>query len=165
MQTDCEQLSIMTDMWTSRDSRFAFAAVTGHWIGRDWTLKSILLDFIHFKGSHTGKRIAMHIADSLRRLGVLHKVSATDFSDAPVSFHFNLLTKQLLSVTTDNSSNNSTMMRALAVMDGINAEFEATDSHVRCLPHILHIAVKAGLEKLRISTVDEDQMMDAQELD
>ncbi|KXS14702.1 hypothetical protein M427DRAFT_32909 [Gonapodya prolifera JEL478] len=37
---------------------------------------------------------------------------------------------KLVSVTTNNGSNNNTMMRAVADMDGISKDFDAIDSHV-----------------------------------
>ncbi|KXS17301.1 hypothetical protein M427DRAFT_30452 [Gonapodya prolifera JEL478] len=68
---------------------------------------------------------------------------------------------KLLSVTTNNGSNNNTMMRAMADMDGINEDFDAINSHVQCLSHILNIAVKAGLANLRIPTINEERMVEA----
>ena len=75
LQVDCECITCTTDMWTTRDNRFTFIALTGHWIGRDWQLKCVLLDFIQVQSLHTGEHLAGLLLETMRRLGILHKVS------------------------------------------------------------------------------------------
>lgn len=49
-------------------------------------------------------------------------------------------------------------MHALAAAEGVNSDFNATDSHVRCFAHVLHLAVKAGLDQLQLPDVDLEEM-------
>ncbi|KXS13973.1 hypothetical protein M427DRAFT_33410 [Gonapodya prolifera JEL478] len=52
-------------------------------------------------------------------------------------------------------------MHALVLKVGIAKDFDAVQSHVQCLPPILHLVAKAGLAQLEISLVDEEEMADA----
>ena len=65
---------------------------------------------------------------------------------------------QLIAVPTDNTTNNNTLMQALASAEDMNDDFGTVDSHVRCFMHILNLAVKAGLEKLHLPDVNLDVM-------
>ncbi|CAJ0633387.1 3590_t:CDS:2 [Entrophospora sp. SA101] len=47
------QISFTLDSWTSKN-QVPFLGITAHWISKDWELKSILLDFCHLEGSHSG---------------------------------------------------------------------------------------------------------------
>ncbi|KAJ3339194.1 hypothetical protein HDU93_008487 [Gonapodya sp. JEL0774] len=90
--------------------RHSFAAVTGHWVGRDWTMKKVLLDFIHVKGQHSGDNLASIILEALRKRGLTSK------------------------------------------------DFDSEDSLVWCFAHILHLAVRAGLAKLRLLEFEEEDV-------
>lgn len=56
---------------------------------------------------------------------------------------------QVLGITTDNASNNITFLRALenAFIEN-NIEFNAINQHVRCLAHIINLAVQKILQVL-----------------
>jgi len=81
-QDDCSCIACTTDTWTTWNGHYSFAALTGHWIGKDWTLKSVLLDFIHIQGQHTGDNLAEHILEALQRLGIVKKASFIFQSEA-----------------------------------------------------------------------------------
>jgi hypothetical protein len=132
-------------------------ALTGHWIGRDWKLQTILLDFIHICGQHTGVNLAGYILESLKRIGLLKKVSVFSVA-AHCSCVLTTFCLQVIAIPTDSASNNDTLMRTLAKDDGVNEDFDAIHSHVRCFAHVLHLAVKAGMKELRLPDVDPDAM-------
>ena len=62
---------------------------------------------------------------------------------------------QVCSITTDNASNNATMIDELMkTMSHINPVFDHK-RHMPCLTHVLNLAVQDGLKELK-TTVDED---------
>ena len=62
---------------------------------------------------------------------------------------------QVCAITTDNASNNATMIDELVkTMSHINPLFDRK-SHMPCLAHILNLAVQDGLKELK-TTADED---------
>ena len=56
------------------------------------------------------------------------------------------IVKQVISITTDNASNNNTLIQTLrSRFSTLNFIFNAVDSHIRCLPHILNLAAQGFL--------------------
>ena len=47
------KISFTTDIWTNSVQK-PFMVVTAHYIDSNWNLESVMLDFRHFPGSHTG---------------------------------------------------------------------------------------------------------------
>ena len=47
-------ISVTTDIWTTETYDKSFMSVTIHYLNSSWKLRSILLDFISMKESHTG---------------------------------------------------------------------------------------------------------------
>lgn len=82
------RISIALDCWTSPFNQ-AFMAITGYFIDQDWNYYEVLLGFEHLHGSHTGGNLSETIIQILQAYGVADRV---------------------LSITTDNASNNNTMM-------------------------------------------------------
>jgi hypothetical protein len=56
-------------------------------------------------------------------------------------------------MTSDNASNNTTLIRTLSERlnecDAINHIVEPEQATIRCLPHVIHLAVQAGLVELK----------------
>jgi hypothetical protein len=55
-------------------------------------------------------------------------------------------------ITCDNASNNNTMMTSLAELLRDRAaihEFDATGNRIRCFPHVVNLAMKAGCQALQ----------------
>jgi hypothetical protein len=68
------QISFTLDSWTSKN-QVPFLGITAHWISKDWELKSILLDFCHLEGSHSGENMSEVFFKVLKEFGILTKVS------------------------------------------------------------------------------------------
>lgn len=85
------KISIALDCWTS-PFRQAFMAVTGYFLDIDWEYQEILLGFEPLSGSHSGA----NLSDVLLKLFQQHQI-----------------TDRVLAVTTDNASNNDTMMTSI----------------------------------------------------
>ena len=91
-----------------------FLGITLHWITHEWQLKSMLFDFVPFRGSHTGALIFESFDDAIGQLR-----------------------GRVLAIAGDNASNNDAFFGVC--MDtylGFTAE-----SQIRCLAHIIHLAV------------------------
>jgi hypothetical protein len=54
------------------------------------------------------------------------------------------------------------MMQAITSEEGIPEDFHPVDSHVRCLAHIINLAVKAGMKEFKMPDVDPDAMAGAE---
>jgi hypothetical protein len=48
--------------------------ITVHWITNEWTLESLLLDFIKLEGSHSGDNLKAAFLQSLNEYGLSNKV-------------------------------------------------------------------------------------------
>ncbi|CAI5928541.1 unnamed protein product [Closterium sp. NIES-65] len=125
------RLSLSTDIWTS-ENNVAFMVVTVHRITKDFQLRQHILDFVQLEGSHNASLIAKTLEGILAEWG---------------------LTEMLFAVTTDNAENNNKAMRMLAGVpaEGAMARIEFPlfhgDRHVRCIAHVMNIAVQAALKK------------------
>ncbi|KAG0154709.1 hypothetical protein PDIDSM_277 [Penicillium digitatum] len=85
------RLSIALDCWTSPFQQ-AFMAITGYFIDHNWDYCEILLGFEPLHGSHTGENLSKTVTQILTEHGISDRV---------------------LSVTTDNATNNNTLMQSV----------------------------------------------------
>ncbi|CAB4495821.1 unnamed protein product [Rhizophagus irregularis] len=85
------RLSFTLDAWTS-PSYIPFLRITVHWISHEWELKEILIDFCKLSGPHSGENLHESFVKSCDDMRILTKIIAC---------------------TTDNASNNDTLMKAL----------------------------------------------------
>src|SRR5579859_2224430 len=112
-------------------------AITSHFVDNDFVYHEDLLSFRHVPTSHTGKNLAAHV------YGILHE--------------FNIHTK-LFCITTDSASNNGEMMKELSKLlwkkDSI--KWNGLTHHIRCLAHVINLAVKAFLLNLKIAPLSEE---------
>ncbi|CAJ0643384.1 13116_t:CDS:10 [Entrophospora sp. SA101] len=73
----------------------------------------------------------------------------------------------LLAVTTDNAMNNNTFVSSLADIcynEGIN--FDIDNNHVRCLAHVMNIAVQHALKSLKATAANnEDEVLNIDDND
>ncbi|KAF9413723.1 hypothetical protein HW555_008169 [Spodoptera exigua] len=63
---EVETICIKTDLWTSRVTE-SYIAITGHYITRQFEMKTVLLGCCIFSGSHTASNIASEIGEILMR--------------------------------------------------------------------------------------------------
>lgn len=119
-------ISLTTDAWSSRIYR-GYIAVTAHWIDEYWSLRSVLLDFQRFPTPHTADATCTTIIDILENWHVAGKVQA---------------------ITTDNAadviSGVNDVHKYLCTIHHLNVTLE--DFHVRCIAHVVNLAVKDALE-------------------
>jgi hypothetical protein len=128
-------LSFTADVWTSPNG-LAFLGITVHWIDWNWKIHSLLMDIPPISGKHTGENLSGIFQRACDEFGVLHK---------------------LLAVTTDSASNNNTFMRSLkeeCQRRGILFDHESR--HVRCMAHVIHLAVGDFLNALNSMPEDSE---------
>ncbi|CAG8697217.1 811_t:CDS:2, partial [Cetraspora pellucida] len=85
------KISFALNSWTSTNV-YSFLAITGHWITKDWVLQNSLLDFMNILGPHSGENLCDAFIKSCNELGILSK---------------------LFVITSDNATNNNTLMKYL----------------------------------------------------
>lgn len=120
-------ISLTTDAWSSKIYK-GYVAVTAHWVDQYWCLRSVLLDFQRFPSPHTADATSALLCEIMDRWNI---------------------TKKIHSITTDNASD---------VVSGINKVFLSLqlkkengylstlkDFHIRCIAHVINIAVKDSL--------------------
>ncbi|XP_078445036.1 putative transcriptional regulator tpeD [Wolffia australiana] len=120
-------VSLTVDAWTSGNNLY-FLGVTAHWIDSDWKLCDLLLAIRRIRGSHCGTNLVKLIVEVAYEYGIESKLCA---------------------ITTDNASNNKTMMALIVTqLRSVNPDF-TMDRHVPCIAHALNLVVQAGLRIIR----------------
>lgn len=131
------KLALSLDAWSSK-TRNCFLGIMAHFIDKNWKLQSRLIGFEPLHEVHSGKELAT----------VLHAVCQ----------HFQL-NGRVSAITTDNASNNSTLMSELNHMlqDALeNHTFlDGQVIHVPCMSHILQLSLQALLGQIRIKPSNE----------
>ncbi|KAE8224084.1 hypothetical protein CF326_g8093, partial [Tilletia indica] len=113
------RIALTTDAWTAGNGH-QFQSVTGHFIDKNWELKTLILDFVPFPVPHTAENAANLISAVLRELDIETKLS---------------------SCVTDNTAsayNISTILgRRIAPSPFLPG---------RCAAHLINLVVKHGLD-------------------
>ncbi|CUA76039.1 Zinc finger BED domain-containing protein DAYSLEEPER [Rhizoctonia solani] len=119
-------LAIACDAWTS-SNRIAFLAITASWITKEWKREETLIDFRELHGAHTGRNMAEEVTAVVSELGIEDRV---------------------LALVSNNASNNGTLVKSLDDTLGrlsSHLRWDSSKGHIRCLPHVIHLAVMALL--------------------
>jgi hypothetical protein len=99
-------------------------AITAQWIDPQFTLCQALIQFVEFDTRHTGVNMARYVYETLESYGLKEK---------------------LFCVTSDNASNNDTMVESLEERlreyDGIVWDSKAL--HIRCLAHVINLVTQS----------------------
>ncbi|KAF4617427.1 hypothetical protein D9613_006423 [Agrocybe pediades] len=137
LQNSEGRISFTSDLWSDPNLR-SFMAVTAHFLLKDehtnLVTKNRLVAFRHISGSHSGKHLAEQFLLILKELGIAHKIGM---------------------ITLDNASNCGSMMKDLEdLLEKMGLQFSAEGNRIRCFPHVINIAVKAGLRALSASAPD-----------
>ena len=126
------------DCWTSQDQK-PFLTIVGYFVSKKYKFHEVLLGFQYIEGSHEGA----HLADIV--MDILNKHN---------------LCSHVLAITTDNTSNNQTLIGA--VVGRLNNSFNPNHPlinqpyHLSCLVHIIQITVYIFLQYLNIESQDEE---------
>jgi hypothetical protein len=99
-------------------------AITGYFIDAEWIFREVLLGFKPLSGSHSGINLSTVLLETLLEYGI---------------------TDRIFGLTTDNASNNKTMVNALqqALPENINI------IRTPCLAHVIQLSLNQLLDRLR----------------
>jgi hypothetical protein len=122
------KLSLALDCWTSPFKQ-AFMAITGYFIDKDWEYREILLRFEPLHGAHSGVNLSEVVFDLLQE----HQI-----------------TDRVLSVTTDNASNNKTLIESVhEAIEGLQSSSDVAVIRVPCIAHVIQLSLKSLLGKMK----------------
>ncbi|CAI5531725.1 unnamed protein product [Closterium sp. Naga37s-1] len=116
------KVSFTIDMWTAPNGK-AWLVVTGHWIDKNFQLRTAVLEFREMLGRHGGKEMAQVVEETFVQWG---------------------LEGRCLGFTTDNASINIAAFRRMSEEGGGQCFFNSR-MHFRCLAHVINLAVQAAL--------------------
>lgn len=75
--SELRDISITHDSWTSLNTE-SYSTVTGHYINKDWELKSVVLETKKMDGSHTAENIKSSLLETQARWGLPNPIGVTD---------------------------------------------------------------------------------------
>lgn len=132
------KLSVALDCWTSPFQQ-AFIAVTGYFLDEDWNYREILLGFEPLHGTHSGVNLSAIILELLQT----HQI-----------------TDRVLAITTDNASNNSTMMSSIQdSIQSLEISDHTTIIKVPCLAHVIQLSLKQLLGQMKANPKNDTAEM------
>ncbi|CAH0717085.1 unnamed protein product, partial [Brenthis ino] len=73
LSEDAKSICVTTDMWTSRNND-SYLAVTGHYIDKNFSLQSVLLECKVLESRHTGLNLAGELRNVAQEWNILDKV-------------------------------------------------------------------------------------------
>jgi hypothetical protein len=140
------KVALSLDCWSS-PTRLSFMAILVHFIDKDWQLHEKLIGFESLTDIHSGQGLATVVNDTIKR------------------FH---LEQRVMSITTDNASNNGTLVKELntCLEDALNEKLILVGEkiqHIPCLAHVIQLALQALLGKIRVSPKNDVFLRDWQE--
>ena len=128
------KLSIALDCWTSPFCQ-AFMAVTGYFLDKDWNYCEILLGFEPLHGSHTGSYLSTVLFDLLEK------------------YH---ITDRVLTATTDNASNNSTLIDSLQEsLSSLELPNYIPIIRMPCIAHVIQLSLKELLGEMEANPCND----------
>lgn len=128
------KISIALDCWTS-PFRQAFMAITGYFIDDEWNYREILLGFEPLHGSHSSANLSAILFDLLQQYDIIDRV---------------------LSITTDNASNNLTLIESMH--DSIqSSQIGVTTTMIRvpCIAHVIQLSLQRLLGQMKANPKNE----------
>lgn len=132
------KVSLSLDCWSS-STRMSFMAIKAHYITDDWKLAEELIGFEPLTGVHSGQELASVVNNILEK---------------------RKLSERVISITTDNASSNGTMVSELNsyLKEAIeNQRFlDGKVIQMPCLAHVIQLAVKALLGKIRLRPTNDN---------
>jgi hypothetical protein len=133
------KLSIALDCWTS-PFRQAFMAVTGHFIDQDWNYREILLGFEPLHGTHIGGNIGAVLFQLLQKYQIEDRV---------------------LTVTTDNASNNTTLLESIQhSLQALELPNQTPIFRIPCIAHIIQLSLKELLGQMEANPKNDWEEME-----
>ena len=130
------KVSLTLDAWTS-STQVPFLGVTCHYIEPlTWKYQTLLLGFERLRGSHSAQALCEVVVDVLKKYNITGAIRA---------------------ITADSASVNTAMFRNFKLeYGGLLHEFTTEDCHIRCMGHVINLAVQTLLKTLRATAIDNE---------
>lgn len=128
------KLSLALDCWTS-PFRQDFMAITAYFVDDNWNYRELLLGFEPLSGKHSGVNLGAVLLKLLQK----HEIA-----------------DRILTVTTDNASNNNTLMES--IQDSIECLDLGGDIpiiRVPCLAHVIQLSLNKLLGQMKATPKNE----------
>lgn len=133
------KLSIALDCWTS-PFRQAFMAVTAYFLDKEWNYREILLGFEPLHGAHTGSYLSTVLLELLQK----HRIE-----------------DRVLTVTTDNASNNSTLLDSIrGTLQSLELPNHMPIIRMPCIAHVIQLSLKELLGQMEANPRNEREEME-----
>jgi hypothetical protein len=111
-------------------------AITGYFIDQDWNYCEILLGFEPLHGTHSGINLSAVVLDLLHRYQIADKV---------------------LAITTDNASNNNTLVASIQdSVQSLELNNNTTIIRVPCIAHVIQLSLNELLGKIKARPENEN---------
>lgn len=115
-------------------------AITGYFLDHNWEYREILLGFEPLSGTHSG----VNLSDVLMKL--LQQYNITD---------------RVLAITTDNASNNHTLMASVQEsIQSLELNNSSTIIRVPCIAHVIQLSLKDLLGQMKVNPKNETAEME-----
>lgn len=85
-QENSSQIGFSSDVWTSKNSVYAFVGSVAFWIDDNWDLHACPIELLPLDGNHSGKATGRALFKALQARKVTHKLSMYKHEHA-VPFH------------------------------------------------------------------------------
>lgn len=110
-------------------------AITGYFLDQDWNYREVLLGFEHLHGSHTGENLSKSMHQLLTDHGI---------------------TDRVLSMTTDNATNNNTLMMNIQETIQSQSRSDTLIFRVPCIAHVIQLSLNELLGKLKATPPNKE---------
>ncbi|KAI2964925.1 hypothetical protein CBS147323_6033 [Aspergillus niger] len=130
------KVSLALDCWTSPFQQ-AFMAITAYFIDSDWNYRELLLGFEPLHGPHSGSNLSDVLLDLLRDRHLVDRI---------------------FTVTTDNATNNDTLIRGLQDVLLATGAINSRDSIIRvpCMAHVIQLCLKQLLGHIKAAPKNDE---------
>ena len=109
--------------------------VTGYFLDQDWNYCEVLLGFEPLDGSHSGA----HLSETVIKILQQHNIM-----------------KRVLSVTTDNASNNNTMVAGIQEVGQLLGLSEDQLFRIPCIIHVIQLSLRELLGEMKANPVNDE---------
>ncbi|KAF7358398.1 hypothetical protein MVEN_00889900 [Mycena venus] len=131
------KFAMAQDLWTSKNSVYAFCGSVGWLIDNDWVLREFVIDLLPLDGDHSGAASGRLMFHSLKERKLVGKLSASGG---------------------DNASSNGHLFQTICtLMWRINLHLDARNMQIGCAGHVLNIVAQTICHVLGIAE-DPDVM-------
>ena len=111
-------------------------AITAYFIDKHWRYREILLGFEPLEGTHSGANLSIVLMELLQKHNIVDRV---------------------LAVTTDNASNNNTLMESLhESIQSLNLPSQTAIVRIPCLAHVIQLSLQSLLGQIKANPKNDN---------